>query len=69
MKGWMNNSAASMFNIDVPVRYCNKDGNKFRSACLTIVQVNKPFNFNLFSITKMLMKSYQLKGDHKSILI
>ena len=36
---------------------------------LTDMQVNERFNFNLFSITKMLLKGYQLKGDQKSISI
>jgi len=65
MKGWMNNSAAGTYEMDIPVRYCDRDGNKLRAACLTDVQVNERFNFNLFSITKMLLKGYQLKGDKK----
>ena len=69
MKGWMNNSAAGTYEMDIPVRYCDRDGNKLRAACLTDVQVNERFNFNLFSITKMLLKGYQLKGDKKSISI
>ncbi len=67
MKGCMNNSMTTSFEMDIPVTYCHKDGNKIRSAELKDVQVNNRFNFNLFSITRMLAKGLKLKGDNKSI--
>jgi hypothetical protein len=33
------------------------------------VQVNEKFNFNLFSVTRMLQKGYRIKGDAKSITL
>jgi hypothetical protein len=57
------------FKMDIPVMYCDKDGNKIRSAELKDVQVNDWFNFNLFSMTRMLGKGFKLKGDKKLISI
>jgi hypothetical protein len=57
------------FKMDISVMYCNKDGNKIRSAELKDVQVNNQFNFNLFSATRMLGKGFKLKGDKKLISI
>ncbi len=57
------------FKMDIPVMYCDKDGNKIRSAELKDVQVNDRFNFNLFIVTRMLGKGFKLKGDKKLISI
>ena len=57
------------FKMVIPVMYCNKDGNIIRSAELKNVQVNNRFNFNLFSMTRMLEKGFKLKGDKKLISI
>ena len=55
--------------MDIPVVCCDKDNNKMRSVELKDVQVNKRFNFNLFSVNKMLLKGLKLKGDDKSLTI
>ncbi len=61
---------AENFEMDIPVVYCDNDGNKIRSAELKDAQVNNRFfNFNLFSMTRMLGKGFKLKGDKKSISI
>jgi hypothetical protein len=69
MKGCMTNSTTASFEMDVPVTYCDKDRSKIRSAELKDVQVNNRFNFNLFSVTRILDKGFKLKGDKKSISI
>jgi hypothetical protein len=51
MKGCMEIMTAN-FKMDIPVMYCNKDGNKIRSAESKDMQVNNWFDFNLFSMTK-----------------
>ncbi len=68
MKGCMENMTAN-FKMDIPVMYCDKDGHKIRSAELKDMQINEQFNFNLFSMTRMLGKGFKLKGDEKSISI
>ncbi len=42
---------------------------KKSKAELKDMQVNEKFNFNLFSVTRMLQKGYTLKGDEKSITL
>ena len=70
MRGFnTNESAKGSVEMDIPVVYCDKDGKEVRSAELKDVQVNEGFNFNLFSVNKMLMKGYTLKGDNKSLTI
>ncbi len=46
------------------VKYIGKDGLEI-NAELKDVEVNKNFNFNLFSVTKMLKKGYLLSGNKK----
>ncbi len=58
IKRCMENMIAN-FEMDIPVMYCNKDGNEIRSAELKDVQVNNRFNFNLFSMTRMLEKRFR----------
>ncbi len=53
------------FKMDIPVMYCNKDKNEIRSLELKGVNVNDCFNFNLFSVTRILGKGFKLKGDKK----
>jgi hypothetical protein len=57
------------FKMDTSVTFCDKDGNEIRSAELKDVQVNDRFNFNLFSVKRMLGKGFKLKGNKKSISI
>ncbi len=68
MKGCMENMTAN-FEMDIPVMYCDKVGNKIRSAELKDIQVNYRFNFNLLSMIRMLGKGFKLKGDEKLISI
>ncbi len=50
--------------MDILVKYIGKDGLEI-NAELKDMQVNKNFNFNLFSMTKMLKKGYLLSGNKK----
>jgi hypothetical protein len=68
MKGCMEIMTAS-FKMDIPVMYCNKDGNEIRSAELKDMQVNNCINFNLFSVTRMLGKGFKSKRDKKLVSI
>jgi hypothetical protein len=67
MEDRKNNSITASFEMDILMTYCDKDGNKIRSAELKNIQVNNKINFNLFSITRMLAKVFKLKQDEKSI--
>ena len=48
---------------------CTCGNSKEIEAELKDVQVNEKFNFNLFSVTRMLQKGCTLKGDAKSITL
>jgi hypothetical protein len=50
--------------MDIPVKDIEKDGLEIKAE-LKDVQINKNFNFNLFSVTKMLKKGYLLSGNKK----
>ncbi len=54
--------------MDSPVTYTCGNGKEIKAE-LKDVQVNEKFNFNLFSVTRMLQKGYTLKGDAKSITL
>ncbi len=69
MRGCSNDSMIGTFEMNIPVKYCKRAGEELRSANLNDMQVNERFNFNLFSMTKILLKGYKLKGDEKSITI
>lgn len=64
-----NNSITASIEMDIPVVYCDKDVNKVQSVELKDIQVNKRFNFNLFSVNKVLLKGYKLKGNDKSLMM
>jgi hypothetical protein len=49
--------------MDIPVKYCDKERIEKFDVVLRDMQTNEMFNFNLFSVTKMLLKGYKLKGD------
>jgi hypothetical protein len=50
------------YEMDIPVTYCDKEGTGKFDVVLGDVQTNERFNFNLFSVAKMLLKDYKLKG-------
>jgi hypothetical protein len=50
--------------MDILVKYIGKDGLEIKAE-LKDVQVNDNFNFNLFSVTKMLKKGYLMSGNEK----
>jgi hypothetical protein len=55
--------------MDIPVTYCDKEGTEKFGIVLGDVQTNGRFNFNLFSVTKMLLKGYKLKGNRYSLTV
>jgi hypothetical protein len=46
-----------------------EEGTENLGVVLGDMQANKMFNFNLFSVTKMLLKGYKLKGDRYSLTL
>jgi hypothetical protein len=54
--------------MDIPVT-CDKEGAEKFDVVLGDVQMNERFNFNLLSVTKMLLKGYKLKGNRYSLTI
>ncbi len=49
--------------MDIPVTYVDVNGTEKFNIVLGDVQTNEKFNYNLFSVTKMLLKGCKLKGD------
>jgi hypothetical protein len=48
--------------MDILVTYVDVNGTEKFNVVLGDVQTNEKFNYNLFSVTKMLLKGYKLKG-------
>jgi hypothetical protein len=55
--------------MDIPVTYVDVYGTEKFDVMLGDVQTNEKFNYNLFNVTKMLLKGYKLKGDKHSITV
>ncbi len=53
--------------MDIPVTYVDVNGTEKFNVMLGDIQTNEKFNYNLFSVTKMLLKGYKLKEDMHSI--
>ena len=54
--------------MDIPVTCSDKNGTEKFDVVLGDVQTNEKFHYNLFSVTKMLLKWYKLEGDKHSLL-
>jgi hypothetical protein len=67
-RGFVGESINPDLEMDIPVTYMCDDGKEIEAE-LKDVQVNEKFNFNLFSVTRMLQKGYILKRDVNSIEI
>jgi hypothetical protein len=55
--------------MDIPVTYVDINGTEKFDVVLEDIQTNEKLNYNLFSVTKMLLKGYQLKGNKNSITV
>jgi hypothetical protein len=55
--------------MDIPVTFSDKNGTEKFDLILGDVQTNKKFHYNLFSVTKMLLKGYKLEGDRHSLTV
>ncbi len=53
--------------MDNLVTCCNKNRTEKSDVILGDVQINEKFNYNLFSLTKMLLKGYTLKSNRYSL--
>jgi hypothetical protein len=53
--------------MDLPVTYSDKNGTEKINIIFGDVQTNKKFHYNLFSVTKMLLKGYKLEGSRHSL--
>jgi hypothetical protein len=67
-RGFVGESINPDLDMDILVTYICVNG-KENEAELKDMQVNEKFNFNLFSVPRMLQKGYMLKGDAKSITL
>ena len=55
--------------MDVPVTYYDKNGTENFDVVHGDVQTNEKFHYNLFNVTKMLLKRYKLEGDRHSLTV
>ncbi len=55
--------------MDIPVIHSDKNGTEKFDVVLGDVQTNEKFHYNLFSVTKMLLKWYKLEGDKHSLTL
>ncbi len=55
--------------MDIPVTYVDVNGTEKFDVVLGDIQTNEKFNYNLFSVTKMLLKGYKFKGDKHLITV
>jgi hypothetical protein len=65
-RGFVGESINPELEMDILVKYIRKNGLEIKAE-LKEVQVNENFNFNLFSVTKMLQKGYLLSANEKCI--
>jgi hypothetical protein len=63
-RGFIGESIIPELEMDIPIKYIGKDGLEIKAE-LKDVQVNKNFNFNLFSVPEMLKKGYLLSEKEK----
>jgi hypothetical protein len=66
MRQFVGGSINPGLEMDIPVTYMCDNGKEIEAE-LKDDQVNKKFNFSLFSVAQMLQKGYILKGDAKLI--
>jgi hypothetical protein len=55
--------------MDIPVTYSDKKGTEKFNVILGDVQTNEKFHYNLFIVTKVLLKGYKLEGDKHSLTL
>jgi hypothetical protein len=55
--------------MDIPFTYSDKNRTEKFNAVLGDIQTNEKFHYNLFSVTKMLLKGYKLEGDKHSLTL
>ncbi len=69
MKGQIGNATTTMTIMDFAVDLNDIHGNKYDRVILQDVQVNPKFNYNLFSIIKLLKDGFHLKGNSTSLYV
>jgi hypothetical protein len=55
--------------MDIPATYSDKNKTEKFNLVFGNVQTNEEFHYNLFSVTKMLLKGYKLEGDMHSLTL
>ncbi len=55
--------------MDISVTYSDKNRTEKFNVVLGDIQTNEKFHYNLFSVTKMLLKGYKLEGDKHSLTL
>jgi hypothetical protein len=68
-RGFAGETIQPECKMDTPVTYSDKNGTEKFDVVLGDIQTNEKFHYNLFSMTKMLLKGYKLEGDKHSLTL
>ena len=65
--GHMGEGVVSTSIVDIPGQFENKDGEIGLTAELTDVRYDEKYNFNLFSLSKIMRNGWSLRGNTNGI--
>jgi hypothetical protein len=69
IRGFAGETIEPDCKMDIPVTYSDKNRTEKFDVVLGDVQTKEKFHYNLFSVTKMLLKVYTLEGDKHSFTL
>ncbi len=67
MKGQMGDATSTSVLMDFKVKLCDIHGKCYGKAVLQDVQVNSSFNYNQFSINRLLKDGFTLSGNNSTL--
>ena len=68
-RGARGEAAEASYEMDIPVYHCSASGKECFPVQLMDVQVNEHFNFNLFSVTRVMKEGWELGGNEKELTL
>jgi hypothetical protein len=62
-------AAEANYEMDIPAIYCDATGQQCFLVRLNNVQVSDQFNFNLFSMTRVMLEGFELGGNAEELTL
>jgi hypothetical protein len=62
-------AAEASYEMDIPAIYCDATGQQCFLVQLNNMQVSDQFNFNLFSVTRVMLKGFELGGNAEELTL